>query len=41
MSIETSSRLTSYASLAAVATAGIMAEAHADLMICDVGTTFT
>jgi len=41
MSIETSSRLTSYASLAAVAAAGLMTEAHADLMIYDVGLTFT
>ena len=41
MSIETSSRLTSYASLAAVAAAGLMTEAHADLMIYDVGMTFT
>lgn len=41
MSIETSSRLTSYASLAAVAAAGLMTEADADLMIYDVGMTFT
>ena len=41
MSIENHVRLTSYASLAAVATTGFIAEAQADLMIFDVGTTFT
>lgn len=41
MSIETSIRLTSYASLAAVATTGLVTEAEADLMIFDVGTTFS
>ena len=41
MSIETNIRLTSYASLAAVASTGFMAEAKADLMIFNVGTTFT
>lgn len=41
MSIETSIRLTSYASLAAVATTGLVTEVEADLMIFDVGTTFS
>ena len=34
-------RLTTYASLAAVATTGLIAETKADLMIFDVGTTLT
>ncbi|MCP4836331.1 MAG: hypothetical protein GY895_16370 [Phycisphaera sp.] len=41
MSIDHSIRLTSYASLAAVATTGFVTEVQADLMIFDVGTTFT
>ena len=41
MSIETPSRLASYASLAAVATTGFVTEVQADLVIFEVGTTFT
>ena len=41
MSFETQVRMTSYASLAAVASTGLVAEARADLMIFDVGTTLT
>lgn len=41
MSIDTRIRLTSYASLAVVTSTGFITEARAELIIFDVGTTFT